>query len=101
MLGEIFRRAKVTNFLLGDENFARQIVSPNENFARHSFARLDTRFSKCERVKVQMIYNCVMTAHYLSKIQRIQLESFRRFLETESSGGIDFVKFEIFSVDYA
>ena len=32
-------RAKVTNFLTGDENFARRIVSPDENFARQSFAR--------------------------------------------------------------
>ena len=32
-------RAKVTSFLRGDENFARRIISPNENFARQSFAR--------------------------------------------------------------
>ena len=38
-LGETFRRAKVTNFSFGDENFARRIVSPDENFARQSFAR--------------------------------------------------------------
>ena len=31
-------RAKVTNFLRSDENFARRIVSPDENFARQSFA---------------------------------------------------------------
>ena len=39
LLGETFRRAKVTNFSFGDENFARRIVSPDENFARQSFAR--------------------------------------------------------------
>ena len=39
LMGETFRRAKVTNFLFGDENFARRIVSPDENFARQSFAR--------------------------------------------------------------
>ena len=31
-------RAKVTNFLKSDENFARLIISPDENFARKSFA---------------------------------------------------------------
>ena len=31
-------RAKVTNFLKGDENVARRIISPDENFARQSFA---------------------------------------------------------------
>ena len=30
LLGKIFRRAKVTNFLFGDENFVRRIVSPNK-----------------------------------------------------------------------
>ena len=39
LLGETFRRAKVTNFSFSDENFARRIVSPDENFARQSFAR--------------------------------------------------------------
>ena len=32
-------RAKVTNFLKGDENFARRIISPDENFARQTFAQ--------------------------------------------------------------
>ena len=40
LLIEIFRQAKVTNFSSGDENFARRIVSPDENFTRQSFARL-------------------------------------------------------------
>ena len=30
LLGEIFRRAKVTNFWFGDENFTRRIVSPDK-----------------------------------------------------------------------
>ena len=30
LLGKIFRRAKVTNFSFGDENFARRIVSPDK-----------------------------------------------------------------------
>ena len=29
LLGEIFRRAKVTNFSFGDENFVRRIILPN------------------------------------------------------------------------
>ena len=32
-------RVKVTNFLKGDENFAQRIISPDENFARQSFAQ--------------------------------------------------------------
>ena len=39
LLGKTFRRAKVTNFSFSDENFARRIVSPDESFARQSFAR--------------------------------------------------------------
>ena len=39
LLGEIFRRHKVTNFSFSDENFARPLVSPDENFARQSFAQ--------------------------------------------------------------
>ena len=31
-------RAKVTKFLKSDENFARGIITPDENFARQSFA---------------------------------------------------------------
>ena len=34
LLGETIRRAKVTSFSSSDENFARRIVSPDENFAR-------------------------------------------------------------------
>ena len=39
LLGETLRQAKVTNFSISDENFARRIVSPDENFARQSLAR--------------------------------------------------------------
>ena len=37
----ILCRSKVTNFLKNDENFARRIVWPDENFGRQSFARTD------------------------------------------------------------
>ena len=43
LLGEILSRAKVTNFSLGDENFARRIVSPDENFAWQIFTRKGSR----------------------------------------------------------
>ena len=39
LLGEIFRRAKVTNFSFSHENFAQRIVPTDESFARKSFAR--------------------------------------------------------------
>ena len=45
LLGETFRRAKVTNFSFSDENFAQRIVSPDESFARQSFARQGSKIS--------------------------------------------------------
>ena len=37
LLGKIFRQAKMTKFLFSDENFARRIVLPDENFAQQRF----------------------------------------------------------------
>ena len=53
LLSEIFRKAKVTNFSFGDENFVGRIVFHNENFARQSMARssnLQWNLSKADTI---------------------------------------------------